>query len=226
MGVEESPQRQEDPASVVATAITKGKFQRAYRIAEYIAGSLPKEMLNAHFWFQYALAALLSRHDAKALELTNIAKESEGYSRQMYGDFLRDAALNRLRRGFDHVDHYLDLASYYVDDDPNRKAALAMARGRYALATGDAQRAWNLHNIADEMWDRLGNRADKQWARNNRFHWFKAYVALGKNEYNRNWALREALEDEPRFDRRLRLRLMHLFGRVYLPIDRFIERVR
>ncbi|PLS81144.1 hypothetical protein CYG49_02805 [Candidatus Saccharibacteria bacterium] len=133
-----------------------------------------------HFWFQLSLANNLLGQPSEARKCFEYAQQCPDYTPLIEGDFMRDEALALIRLNeLDLAGVALKQAQRLHAEDLNRMAALVMVRGRRASAVGNYVLAERLHRQADEQWRKLGDKADQQWIKNNRFYWLKAAVMSG-----------------------------------------------
>ena len=163
--------------------------QRAFKEArtkfeQYLSDTSKEDERSAHLYFRGALIESLlggSPYGYMAL-----ARESEGYSETMEGDFRRDVALGLIRKGdfnSGEVERLLYEAKLLHEGDPDRQAVDTMAEGRMYFANHDYARAVELHLEAESIWKHLME--DGKWAEvteqfrlNNTFHGYCAYVAF------------------------------------------------
>ena len=200
--------------------INHGKFRVAMQLAQMNADNAEVNQ-SAHFYFQWGLAVQLCGDDASAL--WEKAKRCDDYTSTMAGDFYRDRSLAALRRrDLTQAKRMLDFALGYHRSDINRIAADVMVKARIELAQGDYETAYLFHKQADTMWKSIDKQADKQWIRNNNFHWFKAIVGIRRDN---EWLYAIIMADEPRRDRRIRVWSMKHFGRVGLRLDAIAEKL-
>jgi tetratricopeptide (TPR) repeat protein len=201
--------------------INNGKFHKAYTLADnYVKGS--RGEVSAHIWFKLALAARLIGKDP--LHYREAAKNASDYTPIMEGDFLRDQALHAIRAGrLEEATSLISMIEELHQNDPNRLAALTMTRARLSFAHGNPEEALRLHTQAEEEWVKLGNKADRQWVMNNRFHMFKPLVATGQERIS---DYRLIMASETRRDRKVRVWIMHRFGRFGVMFDRTLERLK
>lgn len=174
--------------------IDRGKYHAAVKLGKQFDAETLAFNLDAHFWFQYALAVQLSGGDPSVQYRQ--ARQASGYTPQMEADILRDEALMAIR--LDRLDEALSFnrqSMLLIPGDANREAAACMVEGRILYAGGSFNTAASLHSVAQGIWNRIGDEADQQWIRNNRFHWFRAAVRAYRDEVQEIGTL--ILRDEP-----------------------------
>lgn len=201
--------------------ISRGRFHKAYRVGrEYLKGR-ERHKTSVDVAFATILAARLSGYPAGPILYR--LEEFRGYNDTVKGDNYRDSAIQLIRKGdLDTARTLLKVARELHQGDEDRKAALLMAEAQLELATGTdegARRAQSLHNHAHAVWEGLQKQElpfTAQWILNNRFHYIRSMTAVG---YAAPSELRTLLQTEPRLDRRLRARMMHMLGKFGYRID-------
>ncbi|HWT39660.1 MAG TPA: hypothetical protein VN081_00025 [Dongiaceae bacterium] len=209
-------------ANSLEEAISSGSYRFAYELGQRAASANPA--LDAHFWFQYALAAQLIGEDGTAM--VDKARKATGYSDLMECDFQRDTALlairkHRLKDASNNMKASRKLIPFH---DGNRQAAARMVDARIHYALGRYKTAAALHADANRQWINLGDNANQQWMRNNRFHWWLAAVrARNSDAYNLGG---DILRDEPIERRRQLVRWETNWGRTIVVAYSIMERLR
>ena len=180
----------QDMATIISQLINRGKLQSAHRIADEAIDRGDACIQSADFWFAVYLTRLLvGTHAGDALAR---ARQCSNFTRQMEGDAMRDNALALIRLrdgGYEDgvINNILWNASVLHAGDANRQAAIVMARARLNVKQAEVggsskgfhlTRAYRLFKQADTMWAQIGDKADQQWIRNNRFHWILVAARL------------------------------------------------
>lgn len=180
-------------APEMAALINKG---RPREVVRYYYGDQVShaDKADANFLFMVSLAFHLVGQGAIADSIRIQAAECKNYSRQMEGDFHRDAAIMALKTGaVELAARELDEAASIHDGDPNREAAIWMVRGRIEFANGRYDAALHDHDVADDIWlglEQDGKPFDAQWVLNNRYHrlraavyWLPSAAKVGRSDY-------------------------------------------
>lgn len=216
-----SQETEEDLLAYLNDLIDRGRFHKAYRIGlKHLKGCI-REETSVHLAFATILAARLS--DNPAGPILYRLHEYKGFDNTVKGDNYRESAIQLIRkRDLDSARALLKIARTLHSDDQNRLAALLMAEAQLELATGSeegARKAQSLHNHAHAIWEGLEKQGlpfTPQWVMSNRFHYIRSMAAIS---YSAPSEIRVLLKTEPRLDRRLRARMMHMFGKLGYRID-------
>lgn len=215
---------------IMGELINEGNPGKAYDIGWVYMKSLLEEKrsrLSVHFWFQLGLAInLIDPTDLKLELIEKRLENSPDYNDSIGGDWLRDQALGALRLGkIEYALAYIEMAEDKHRDDRNRMAAIDMVKGRIYYKQKNLFKSIFFLKEADKAWSEIGEKADKAWIRDNRFHLLKAMVAdrFPQDEIEQ---LAETIinSDEPNLTRLKRVRLIAK-GWSYNVIDDLSERL-
>ncbi|MBL8158846.1 hypothetical protein JNJ66_00100 [Candidatus Saccharibacteria bacterium] len=200
--------------------IKRGRFRQAYAVGTSNA-DVASVRDDANFHFQVALASGFVRAgDTEAWWAR--ARKCPNCTQAMESDMLRDSARMAVLLGqLDEAQQLLATSASLAEGDRNRQAAVKMVWGLISAARHEWGTANQFHRDAEAIWRQLGDDADEQWMRDNRFHWFAVMVMLGQKRHIR---LGMILEDEPRRDRRIRLLIWHYGLRPAVLLDQYAMR--
>jgi hypothetical protein len=180
------------PDEIVGIAIEKmsilinsGKPEEAREFGYRFMGTFGVERtLNAHFWFQMRLAALLVNEDQEAWKaLVQMRMDEVNFTPEMERDCDRDHVLHLVRRGGRLTrERMIELTELCVilnilnglETQSNRIAVTEYALGRVYAALHEFATARFFLQNAEDRWMDLelsghGDEIDQQWRRNNRF---------------------------------------------------------
>jgi len=211
-------------AGQISELINKGRFKEAKKLGEAHQNDENANQ-SAHFFFQWGLARSLVRKDNSAQ--FEHASHCADYTKQMEGDFYRDAALVAAKQGkLTRAAELLFMVGDMLWEEPdlNREAALHMARGRVRYIEESYEAALMHHEEAADIWakaEKASEFVDQQWVKNNRFYQLRVTARLGEDT---SGLYREFHQSrEPRPDRRVLAFLYHYFGKIGVIIgDKFI----
>jgi len=205
----------------VRVLVNKGRWMLAHRIVRNPNFEL-QHTHTAHFWFLRMLLELLRGHAYGAIHALKRAKQCSDYTPEMAGDTLRDQALYAIRKQQLRIAARLIEQARPLHKGENREAVLRMTEARLAQANGELNKALKFYKKANELWVELGKRGEEydiQWAKNNRFHWFRCCALAGEPTKDK---ARIIITTDPSRPRRWRVRFICAFGLLGARIDNWL----
>lgn len=162
-----SPQDESQLCQQMNAAISQRKASRALEL--FLDYSAYNPIRSAHTYFAAALAASLRDREALVKYYKRLAAQLPDYSPEMAGDFLRDLANLRAKRGqYSEALDLLSEATVHHVGHADKWCADMLIRGKVQLYQGRCESVSSLEDIRDLfiIRDKYIEKVDAQYARN------------------------------------------------------------